>query len=166
MLFRSVRSYYDAHAADFQVPEQVKLEYVALSLDKIAGQVQVTPEEVKAYYEQNLRQYAGGEERQASHILIAVDSGASAKDKDAARAKAEAIAKQVKANPASFADVARKQSQDPGSAAKGGDLGYFRRGIMPGAVDAVVFQMKPGDIAGPVESQYRSEEHTSELQSH
>ncbi len=150
----AAKQYYDAHQNDFQVPEQARLEYLVLALDNVAAQNEVSADEVKQFYEQNLQQYAKGEERQASHILIAVDPKASADEKQAARAKAEQLLQQVKQNPASFAELASKNSQDPGSAAKGGDLGFFPRGAMVKPFDDAVFQMKAGEIAGPVESQF------------
>ena len=150
----AAKTYYDGHQNEFQVPEQARIEYVVLALDAIAAQIEVSRDEVKQFYEQNLKQYAKGEERQASHILITVDAQADAKDKQAARAKAEQLLAQVRQNPASFADVAKKNSQDPGSAAQGGDLGFFARGAMVKPFDDAVFQMKPGEIAGPVESQF------------
>ena len=100
------------------------------------------------------KQYAKGEERQASHILITADAQASAEQKQAARAKAEQLLRQVKQNPASFADLAKKNSQDPGSAAKGGDLGSFPRGAMVKPFDDAAFNMKVGEISGLVESQF------------
>ena len=150
----AAKRYYDAHQAEFQVPEQARLEYVVLALDDIAAKVEVSADEVKQFYEQNLKQYAKGEERQASHILIAADDKASPQQKEAARAKAEQLLKEVERNPASFAEVAKKYSQDPGSAAKGGDLGTFPRGAMVKPFDDAVFAMKPGEIKGPVETQY------------
>jgi peptidyl-prolyl cis-trans isomerase D len=150
----AVKTYYDAHQSEFQVAEQARLEYVVLSLDAIAAQTDVSAEEVRQFYEQNLKQYAKGDERRASHILITVDAQASAEQKQAARAKAEQLLKQVRQNPASFAELAKKNSQDPGSAVKGGDLGFFPRGAMVKPFDEAVFQMKVGDIAGPVESQF------------
>jgi peptidyl-prolyl cis-trans isomerase D len=150
----AVKSYYDAHQSEFQVAERARVDYVALSLDAIAAQTAVSPEEVRQFYDQNLKQYAKGDERQASHILITVDSKASEAEKRAARAKAELLLKQARQNPASFADLAAKNSQDPGSAAKGGDLGYFPRGAMVKPFDDAVFQMKVGEIAGPVESPF------------
>src|SRR4051812_47312316 len=150
----AVKAYYDANQSAFQVPEQARVEYVVLTLDTMAAQTEVTPDEVKQYYEQNMKQYGKGEERQASHILITVDSKATPEQKQAARVKAEQLLKQVKQNPASFADVARKNSQDPGSAEKGGDLGFFPRGAMVKPFDDAAFQMKVGDISGLVESQF------------
>jgi peptidyl-prolyl cis-trans isomerase D len=150
----AVKSYYDAHQVDFQVPEQARVEYVVLALDAIAAQTDVSADEVRQFYEENQKQYAKGEERQASHILIAVDANASAEQKQAARAKAEQLLKQVKQNPASFAEVAKKNSQDPGSAAKGGDLGFFPRGAMDKPFDDAVFGMKVGEISDLIETKY------------
>ncbi len=150
----AAKQYYDSHQSEFQIPERARLEYVVLTLDAVGTEASVTPDEVKQHYEQNITQYAKGDERQASHILIAVDAQASAEAKQAARARAEELAKQVKQNPASFAELAKKHSQDPGSAANGGDLGFFPRGAMVKAFDDAVFQMKQGEIAGPVESPF------------
>ena len=150
----AAKAYYDGHQNEFQVAEQARIEFLALSLDAVASQVEVNRDEVKQFYEQNLKQYAKGEERQASHILITVDAQASDKDKKAALAKAEQLLSQVRKNPAGFAEVAKNNSQDPGSAAQGGDLGSFARGAMVKPFDEAVFKMKVGEIAGPVESQF------------
>lgn len=150
----AAKNYYDGHVGEFQVAEQARIEYVVLSLDAIATQTAASADEVRQSYEQNLKQYAKDDERQASHILITVDARASDAEKQAARAKAEQLVKQVRQNPATFADVAKKNSQDPGSAAQGGDLGFFSRGAMVKPFDDAVFGMKVGEIAGPVESQF------------
>ncbi len=150
----AAKRYYDAHATEFQVPEQARLDYLVFALDSVAARIDVNADEIKQFYEQNLKQYARGEERQASHILIAVDAKASEQDKQAARAKAEQLARQARQNPAGFADLAKTNSQDPGSAAKGGDLGFFPRGANAKPFDDAVFAMKVGEIAGPVESQF------------
>jgi len=150
----AAKQHYDAHQNEFQLPEQARLEYVVLALDAFAAQVEVSAGEVKQFYEQNLTQYARGDERQASHILIAVDAKASAEEKQAARGKAKQLLQQARKNPAGFAELARKNSQDPGSAANGGDLGFFPRGVMTKPFDDAVFQMKAGEIAGPVESEF------------
>ncbi|MBI3054569.1 MAG: SurA N-terminal domain-containing protein [Betaproteobacteria bacterium] len=150
----AAKQHYDAHQNEFQLPEQARLEYLVLALDAIAAQVEVSADEVKQFYEQNLKQYARGDERQASHILIAVDAKASAEEKQAARARAEQLLQQARKNPAAFPELARKNSQDPGSAANGGDLGFFPRGAMTKPFDDAVFQMKAGEIAGPVQSEF------------
>jgi len=150
----AVKQYYDGHQDEFRIPERARVEYLALSLDAIAAQVDVAQEEIRQHYEQNIKQYAKGEERQASHILITVDAAAGAEQKKTARDQAEKLLQQVKKNPASFAELAKKNSQDPGSAAKGGDLGFFPRGAMAGPFEDAVFAMKAGEISRIVETQF------------
>jgi len=150
----AAKKYYDEHQDEFRIPEQVRVEYVTLSADALLEGMQVDAAEVKKYYEQNQRQFGVAESRQASHILIAVDKAAAQDGKEKARALAEQIYNEVKGNPSRFAELAKKHSQDPGSAAKGGDLGTFTRGSMVKAFDDAVFTMKVGDISPPVETEY------------
>ncbi|MGZ8210991.1 MAG: SurA N-terminal domain-containing protein [Burkholderiales bacterium] len=150
----AARKYYDGQQDEFRVPEQVRVEYVALSLESLLPQIQIDAAEVKKYYDEHQRQYGVPESRQASHILIAVDKTAGPDAKEQARAKAEPIAAEAKKNPNSFAELAKKHSQDPGSAANGGELGTFSRGSMVKAFDEAVFGMKVGDISAPVETEY------------
>src|SRR5438477_2769682 len=150
----AIKAFYEANTGAFRTPEEVKFEYVMLTPDALAAQITVTPEEVKAQYAANIKQYTQDEQRQASHILIAVKPDASDADKAAAKKKADDLAAQVKASPAKFADLAKKYSEDPGSAAQGGDLGSNPRGTMVKAFDDAVFAMKPGEIVGPVQSEF------------
>ncbi len=149
-----VKAYYEQNPTAFQTPEQAKVEYVMLTLDALAPRIKVDPAEVKAAYDANARQYATSEERQAAHILIAVKPDAKDDDKAAAKKKAEALLAQAKANPAKFAELAKANSQDPGSAQQGGDLGSFGRGSMVKAFEDAVFAAKAGDIVGPVETDF------------
>jgi len=148
------RAFYDANAAAFKTPEEAKFEYVVLTQDVLLAQIAVTPEEVKAQYESSAKTYRQEEQRQAAHILIAVKPDAGEAERAAAKRTAEDLAAQAKANPAKFADLARQRSQDPGSAAQGGDLGSNPRGAMVKAFDDAVFALKPGEITGPVESEF------------
>ena len=150
----AVKNYYEAHKREFEVPEQVRLEYVVLSLDNLAAQVQVPAEEVRQAYEQNKERFGALEEREAAHILIPVASGASAQAKADARAKAEDLLKQAQAKPDRFAELAREHSQDPGSAKDGGDLGYLVRGATQKPFDDALFTMKVGEVRGPVETEF------------
>jgi peptidyl-prolyl cis-trans isomerase D len=150
----AVKAFYDANPAAFRTPEEAKFEYVVLNPDALSAQVAVTPDEVKAQYAASIRQYTQDEQRQAAHILIAVKPDASDADKAAAKKKAEDLAAQVKANPAKFAELAKKYSEDPGSASQGGDLGSNPRGTMVKAFDDAVFALKPGEIVGPVQSEF------------
>lgn len=149
-----VKAFYDGNAAAFKTPEEVKFEYVILTQDALLPQVAVTPDEVKAQYAAASKSYTQEEQRQAAHILIAVKPDASDAERAAAKKSAEEIFAQVKANPAKFADIAKQQSQDPGSASQGGDLGSNPRGTMVKAFDDAVFSMKPGEIVGPVQSEF------------
>lgn len=149
-----VKAFYDQNANAFTIPEQARFEYVVLSTDAIGGRIVVDPADVRKQYEANLASYSTPEERSASHILIAVRPDASDADKAAAEKKAAAIAAQVRANPASFAGVAKAESQDPGSAREGGALGSFGRGSMVKPFEDAVFAAKAGDIVGPVRTDF------------
>jgi peptidyl-prolyl cis-trans isomerase D len=146
-----LEAYYKANPQQFQAPEQAGIEYVVLDLDTVRKGLTVNEQDLKTYYEQNAARL---EERRASHILVAVSKDASAADKDKAKAKAQELYDQVKKAPDSFAEVARKNSQDPGSAANGGDLDYFPRGAMTKPFEDAVFAMKKGDISPPVQTEF------------
>lgn len=149
-----VKAYYDTNTREFQVPEQVRLEYVVLSLDNVAAQMEVKPEDVRKTYDADPARFSVPEARDASHLLIAVPSDASAEVKSAAAAKAADLAKQIQAKPDRFADLAREHSQDPGSAASGGDLGFLERGATKKSFDDALFGMKVGEVKGPVETEF------------
>lgn len=149
-----VKAYYDKHKDAFKLPEKVKAEYVVLSLEYLQRQIQITPEQIKQYYEEHRAQFETPEERRARHILVSVAKGASAEVKAKAKEKADKLLAEAKANPKAFADLAKKNSEDPGSAAEGGDLGFFAKGRMAKPFDDAVFAMKAGDITGPVETQF------------
>jgi peptidyl-prolyl cis-trans isomerase D len=150
----AVRAFYDANPAAFRTPEEVRFEYAVLTPDALGAQVTVTPEEIKAAYAANAKQYTQDEQRQTAHVLIALKPGATDAEKDAARKKAEDVAAQAKANPAKFADLARKFSDDPGSAGQGGDLGSNPRGTMVKPFEDAAFAMKAGEVSAPVLSEF------------
>jgi len=147
-----LEQYYKANEKLFQAPEQASIEYVVLDMDGVGKSIAVNPGDLKTYYEQNLPRFEG--ERRASHILIASPKSAPAADREKAKAKAQELLAQVKKSPDTFADVARKNSQDPGSAAKGGDLDFFARGSMVKPFEDAAFSMKKGDISDVVESEF------------
>ncbi|MBI1397620.1 MAG: peptidylprolyl isomerase [Betaproteobacteria bacterium] len=149
-----VKKEYDTHPENFRIPQRVRVNYIVLSPDSVAKDVKVTDQEIKAYYDAHISQYETKEERRASHILITVPKDATPEQKAKAKAKAETILAEVKKAPSTFADVARKESDDPGSAKSGGDLGFFPEGQMVKQFDEAVFSMKPGQIEGPIETQY------------
>ena len=147
----AVQKYYDENKARFEVPEQIRAEYLVLSLDALMSQVSVGDGEVKAWYESHPYRYQQPEERRASHILIVTNGGV---DKEKARAKAEEVLKEVQKSPAKFAELAKQYSQDPGSAQRGGDLGFFGRGMMVKPFEDKVFAQKEGDISDLVQSDF------------
>lgn len=149
-----VKAFYDKNGAMFQIPEKVKAEYVLFTQDAIDSQVSVTDAEVADFYAKNKERFTTPEQRTASHILITVKKNASAAEKAAAQAKAEAILAQVRKNPADFAKIAKAESQDPGSAEMGGDLGVVEKGAFVKPVEDAIYQLKQGEISGLVPSEY------------
>jgi peptidyl-prolyl cis-trans isomerase D len=150
----AVKAYYDANQDQFKLPEKVRVQYAILSLDGIQRQIKITPEQIETSYKERADQFQRPEERRASHILITVPAGATPEQKAKARQKAEALLVEAKKSPQAFAELAKKRSEDPGSAAEGGDLGFFSRGKMVKPFDDAVFGMQVGDIVGPVETQF------------
>ena len=114
----------------------------------------MSDDELRKYYEENAARYTTPEERRASHILIKADKGAPAADRAKARAKAEALLAELKKNPAAFAELAKKNSDDPGSAERGGDLDFFARGAMVKPFEDAAFALKPGEISPLVETDF------------
>ncbi len=149
-----LETYYKANADKFQSAERADIEYVVLNLAAVQKDIVVPEAELKTYFEQNSARLAGLEERRASHILINADKGASAAERDAARAKAQALLAEVQKSPAQFAELARKNSQDTGSAAKGGDLDFFGRGAMVKPFEEAAFALKKGETSGLVETEF------------
>lgn len=130
-----VKAYYEQNKAEFTIPDQVRAEYVELSLDGLAAAETVSPEEVKQAYAAN---YA-----------------AKFEEKTAARKKAEEVLAKVRKEPKRFADLAREYSQDPGSAQSGGSLGAFGRGAMVKPFEDAVFnKLKVDQISDLVETDF------------
>ncbi len=150
----AIKNYYEKNQKEFQVPEQARFEYVTFSADALQAQMAADDAEIKKYYEEHQVEFGTQEQRHAAHILISVAAQAPDADKQAARAKAEQILQQARKAPAKFAELAKQYSQDPGSAANGGDLGMFGRGMMVKSFDETVFQLKPGEISGLVQSEF------------
>ena len=149
-----LEAYYKANAERLRSVESADVEYLVLDIQSLMASINLPEQDVKTYYEQNLQRLAGQEQRRASHILITAAKDAPAAEREQARARAQALLGQLRSNPRSFAEVARKQSQDPGSASKGGDLDFFARGAMVKPFEDAVFAMKEGEISEVVESDF------------
>ena len=149
-----IEAFYKQNEALFQAPEQANIEFVVLDLDTIKKTLAINEADLKTYYEQNVTRLSGQEERRASHILISAPKTASAEDRKKARARADELLVAARKAPDSFAELARKNSQDTGSAPNGGDLEFFARGAMVKPFEDAAFAMKKGDISDVVESEF------------
>jgi peptidyl-prolyl cis-trans isomerase D len=148
-----VERYYADNKAEFTEPEQIRAEYLVLDMAAVAAGIVVSDQAVEEYYAANAAQFGQPEQRRASHILIAADK-ADAAARAQAKAKATELYQTLQKTPGRFAELARTQSQDPGSAAQDGSLGSFGRGMMVKPFEDAVFGMKQNEIRGPVESDF------------
>jgi peptidyl-prolyl cis-trans isomerase D len=144
-----VSAYFDGHKDDFKVPEKRKIKYVLVDLDAIRAKITVPASEAERAYNDGIEQYSTPEQVRASHILLKTDG----KNDAAVKTKAEDILKQAKAG-ADFAALAKKYSEDEGTAPNGGDLNFFGRGRMVPEFDTAVFAMEPGQLSDLVKTQY------------
>lgn len=151
---KAVKAYYEQHKAKLLLPEKVKIEFVLLSANSLISEITVSDQEIKQFYDENIEKFQGTEERRASHILIGFGVSASAEQKAAAKAKAAGLLETLRKNPARFEELALKESQDPGSATKGGDLGSFGRGAMVKPFEDTAFSLKVNQISDLVESEF------------
>lgn len=145
-----IKNYYDNHKPEFKTKERVKLSYIDLDRKALAGDVKVTDEDLRKYYENTKASYATQEERRVAHILIETNDKVSDAE---AKAKAEDIYKKIE-DGADFAEMAKKYSQDPGSASKGGDLGYNPKGSFVKPFEEAEFSLKPNQISPPVKTEF------------
>jgi len=151
----AIKGYYEANRAQFETKESIDVQLLALTLDDVARQISVPPAELQSYYEQNKASFTEPEQRRASHILLTVGEGGSAKDKDGARKLAQELLARIKARPDDFAKLAQEYSKDPGSAAKGGDLGFQGRNMLASKpLEDALFGLKPGEISDIVETDF------------
>lgn len=149
-----LQAWYRENNSRFQAPEQATVEYLVLDLDAAKKKVAVNDADLKSYYEQNKGRFGTREERRASHILITAAASVSGAEREAAKAKATQLLDEVKKAPNNFADLAKKNSQDPGSAEKGGDLDFVTRGAMVKPFEDAMFALKKGEISNVVESDF------------
>lgn len=142
------------NASQFQAPELARIEYLVLDVDALKAGIHVPEDDLKKYYSENKSRYTTPEERRASHILVKADKSAPEDQRSKAKAKAEVLLAEIKASPSRFAELAKKNSDDPGSAERGGDLDYFARGAMVKPFEDAAFLLKPSEISGLVESDF------------
>lgn len=150
----AIQRYYDENRARFEQPEQLRVEYLVLSQARLIEAANIGEAEIKAAYEANAARYRKPEQRRASHILIRADKNAPAAEIKAAEEKAAQILAQVMAAPADFAKLAKQHSQDPGSAANGGDLGFFGRGMMVKPFEEATYALQENQVSAVVRSDF------------
>ncbi len=149
-----IEAFYKNNQEQFRQLEQSSVEYVVLNADAVKGMIKPSEDDLRTYYKENLSRFMGKEERRASHILINAPESMSSADREKAKQRAEALLAEAKANPAQFADLAKKNSQDTGSGANGGDLGFFKPGDMVKPFEDAAYAMKVGDISDLVSTEY------------
>ena len=153
-----VKAFYDdaANASRFMSAEAASFEYLLLDLAAISRGLSVNEDDLRKYYEENAARYAQPEERRARHILITLPSGAGTDAKAQARAKAQALIAELGQARGNFAELARKNSGDPESASRGGDLDWAGRGAMVAkSFEDAVFSLKKGElVTAPVETEF------------
>ena len=149
-----LEAFYKARPALFQQPETANVEYVVLDLDTVRAGIALSEADLRTYYQENLARLAGKEERRASHVLLAAPKDAPAAERAKAKARAEELLAQIRKQPGSFAEVARQSSDDTGSAAQGGDLGFFSPGAMVKPFEEAAFALGKGEISDVVQSDF------------
>lgn len=150
----AAQKFYDANKSRFLTPEQAKVDYLVLNAETLGDKLAPSDADLKAWYDSHQDKFQVQEERRASHILILADQAAPEATVKAAQAKAEGLLKQLQQTPAKFAELAKQNSEDPGSKDKGGDLGVLdRRALVKPFADAA-FALKDGEMSGLVRSEF------------
>jgi peptidyl-prolyl cis-trans isomerase D len=155
-----LKAYFNLNQKNYlnSIPEKRQLKYVVFDSDKMLDQTQVTPQDLKSYYDQHSEEFRTPEQVNVRHILIksplpGPDGKVDPKAMDAARAKAQDVLKQVKAG-GNFADLAKKYSEDPGSAKNGGSLGFIGKGRTVPEFEKAAFSLPKGGTSDLVQSSY------------
>jgi peptidyl-prolyl cis-trans isomerase D len=145
---QDIQAWYDANKQQLEVPEQVHAQYLVLDEAAATKGVQVKNDDIESYYKQNQARFGQPERRRVSHILIQVPANATEEQRQAARARAEELVTQATATPDGFANLAKKFSQDAGSAQQGGDLGW----VAPPGLEQAISELSKGQVSGVVAS--------------
>ena len=148
-----ITNYYQNFQNQFENPEQIKLAYLEISRNEMAKNTPVTDEQLEKNYKDNISQYTQPERRKASHILFTFSTDADNTAKEKVKAEAQTVLDKIKSG-ADFSEMAKEYSRDPGSADKGGDLGFFGTGEMVPAFEESAYALKTGDVSDLVESPF------------
>lgn len=148
-----IRAHFDRHRSDYTAPERVRLRYLEISMDEIAAGIKADDEELRALFDAEPDRFVTPEKREVSHILLSVPSDATEDEVARTRERLVAVRSQIMAG-ASFGNLARENSDDPGSAANGGSLGFIERGMMVPEFEEAVFALAPTEVSEPVRTSY------------
>ena len=148
-----IGKHFEDNAARYMTEEQVKIDYIEISLAAIKESVDVAEEQIRAKYEENRDAYTSDEIRTAGHILLTLDADASEEESQTVEKKLLEIRAQLDSG-AGFAELAALHSQDPVSASEGGGLGEVERGMMVQPFETVLFDLNVGDISAPVKTSF------------
>ncbi|WP_372717302.1 SurA N-terminal domain-containing protein [Immundisolibacter sp.] len=149
----AIQAYYDAHREQFKTDEQVSVAYLELSLDRMASEITVDNDMLQKRYDELKPELGAQEQRRARHILVNVAEDAAPEVIEQARLKAAGLRDKISAG-TDFATLAKTESGDPGSAAQGGDLGFFPRGTMTPAFDEAAFSLAKGSLSEPIRTPF------------
>jgi peptidyl-prolyl cis-trans isomerase D len=149
-----LEAFYKSNQELFRQKEQSTIEYVVLNAEAVKSMIKPSEDDLRTYYKENLSRFMDKEQRRISHILIDAPASMSAADREKAKQRAEQLLAEAKANPAQFAELAKKNSQDTGSRDSGGDLGLVKQGDMVKPFEDAAFVMKTGEISDLVSTEY------------
>lgn len=148
-----VQQYYEQHKSNYMHPEKVSISYVELKADDISVDVPVDEEALRRQYDEYVASLIEKEERKARHILVQFDENADEATKAEKKTKIEGVLRNLRSG-ASFDELAKTESDDPGSAAQGGDLGWVTKGMMVPAFEDALFKLKKGQLSEVVQSSF------------
>ena len=149
----ALKSFFDANRDRYRTPERVRLAYLVLDAAQLAQFVEVDEDALRGYFDDHRGEFVAREEREVRHILLALAADADDATQDSVREKAAGLVEQLRAG-ADFAALAGQHSDDPGSSATGGDLGWIERGIMVAAFEEAAFSLQQGAISEPVRTEF------------
>ena len=148
-----IAAHFEQHRDAYMAPERLRLRYLEISMHEIAAGIKVDDDELRALFEAERESFVTPEKREVSHILISVPADADSTAEEEARARLAALGSRIEVGE-SFEDLARENSDDPGSATAGGSLGFIERGVMVPPFEEAAFALAPGELSEPVRSSY------------
>ncbi len=149
----AIKQFYDQHNEQYMTPEMVSLQYLELNVSDLTTDQQPSDEELKQFYDERSNLYVIPEERRTRHILVNVDASATEEQIQAAKTKANELRKKISEG-ADFEKLAKENSDDPGSAQLGGDIGFFGKDSLDPAYEEAMFKLKVGEVSEPVLSAF------------